>query len=170
MRQICLSTPWGQNLTYFRFMGSSFQDTGPFSKLPYLGMKLGHWQKFQKLHIYSLFYPRELIFSLFSLYGQWLPRYRPIFKIAMFGHETWPLTKDPTAALFLCTPGGRNWAFFAQRAAVSEITADFHNCHIWAWKLVTDKRFRICTSTLFLPPQGGQKLNLFSIYGQRFLT
>ena len=25
-----------------------------FSKLPYLDMKLGHWQKFQKLHIHSL--------------------------------------------------------------------------------------------------------------------
>ena len=26
----------------------------PISKLPYLGMKLGHWPKFQKLHICSL--------------------------------------------------------------------------------------------------------------------
>ena len=36
--------------------------------------------------------------SLFLLYGQWFPRYWPIFKIAIFGHETWPLAKVPEVA------------------------------------------------------------------------
>ena len=36
------STPGCQNWTYFHSMGSSFQDMGRFSKLPYLGMKLGN--------------------------------------------------------------------------------------------------------------------------------
>ena len=34
-----------------------FRNTGRFFKLPYLGMKLGHWQKFQKLYIHSLSTP-----------------------------------------------------------------------------------------------------------------
>ena len=32
--------------------------TSQFSKVPYLGTKLGHWPKFQKLNIYSLSSPR----------------------------------------------------------------------------------------------------------------
>ncbi len=85
-------------------MGSSFRDTGSFTNLPYFGMKLGH--KFrQKLHIYSL--PRGSKLSLFSLYGQWFPRYGPIFKIAIFGHETWPLANVPEVAhILISIPGG----------------------------------------------------------------
>ena len=51
-------------LSYFCSTGSSFQDTGRLLKLPYLGMKLGHWPKF---HILPLCTPRgqiELIFAL----------------------------------------------------------------------------------------------------------
>ncbi len=45
------------NWAYFCSMGSSFQDTGHFSNLPYLGMKLSKWPKFQKLHMYPLSTP-----------------------------------------------------------------------------------------------------------------
>ncbi len=77
-------------------MGSSFRDTGRLSKLPYLGMKLGRWPKFQKFHIYSLSTPGwGSKLSLLSLYGQRFPRYRQIFKIAIYGHEAWPLAKVP---------------------------------------------------------------------------
>ncbi len=38
----------------FLSMGSGFRDMERFSKLPYLVMKHGHWQKFQKLHIQPL--------------------------------------------------------------------------------------------------------------------
>ena len=59
--------PMGVKLSLFRSMGSSFRDMGRFSQLSYLGMKLGHWPKFQKLHIY-LFLPQrvkiELILAL----------------------------------------------------------------------------------------------------------
>ncbi len=41
----------------FRSMCSSLRDTGQFSKLPYLGTKLGHWSKFQKLNIYFFSVP-----------------------------------------------------------------------------------------------------------------
>ncbi len=53
----------------------------------------GHWPKFQKLHIHSLSTPGASKLSLFSLYGQWFPRYGLIFKIITFGHEIWPLAK-----------------------------------------------------------------------------
>ncbi len=47
---------------------------------------------------YTPFLPQGLKLSLFLLYGQWFPRYGPIFKIAIFGHETWPLAKVPEVA------------------------------------------------------------------------
>ncbi len=52
-----LSTSGGQNWAYFCSTGRGFRITGRFSKLPYLGMKLGHWPKWQKLHIYFVKYP-----------------------------------------------------------------------------------------------------------------
>ncbi len=51
------------------------------------------WPKF---HIYSLSRGSKL--SLLLLDRQWFPRYGPIFKIAIFGHETWPLAKVPAVA------------------------------------------------------------------------
>ncbi len=61
-------------------------------------MKLGKWPKFQKLHIYSLSNPEGSKLSLFLLYGQRFPRYGPIFKIVIFGHETWQVAKVPEVA------------------------------------------------------------------------
>ena len=61
----------------FSLWVSSFRGTWRFSKLPYLGMKK---------------------FNLFSLYGLRFPSYGPIFKIAIFGHETSPLAKVPEVA------------------------------------------------------------------------
>ncbi len=71
-----------------------------FRKLPYLGMNLGKWPKFQNLQIPS-FYCRGSKLSLFLLYGQHFSRYRPIFKIAIFGHETWQVAKVPEVAHIL---------------------------------------------------------------------
>ncbi len=44
------------------------------------------------------FYPKGSKWGIFSLYGQRFPRYGPIFKIALFRYETWPLTKDSEVA------------------------------------------------------------------------
>ncbi len=41
------------------------------------------------------FYPTGAKLSFSSLYGQWFPRYRLIFKIAILGYETWQLAKVP---------------------------------------------------------------------------
>ncbi len=46
------------------------QDTAQFSKLAYLGMKLGHWPKCQKLHMTLSFYRKGSKLSLFLLYWQ----------------------------------------------------------------------------------------------------
>ncbi len=106
------STPGGRNWAYFCSTHSAFQDMGPLSKLPYLGMKLGHWPKFQRLHIYSL-YLRGSKLSLFLLYGQWFPRYGHTFKICIFGHETWQVARVTEVAQYpLSTPWGQNWAYF----------------------------------------------------------
>ena len=152
----------------FRSTGSGFCDTGTLSKLAYLGMKHGHWPKFQKLHVYSLsaqggwnldyfhpngsnskilvyfqschiwawnwsltklpevayklsFHQRGSKLSLFSLYEQQFPRYRPIFKIAIFA--------------------------------------------IWVWNLAIRQSSRSCTYTLFLPLS---KSSLFLLYEQLF--
>ncbi len=163
------------------------------------------------------FYPRGAKLSLFSLYGQRFPRYGPIFKFAIFGHETWPSAKVPevshiasfypwgaklsyfrsTGSGFrdsgrfsklphlgmkighwlkfqklhiysLSTPWGQNWAYiFALRATVSEIQADFQNCHIWAWNLPIGQSSRSCTYTIFVP-QGGQNWAHFPSTGSGF--
>ena len=79
-----LSTPGRQTWAYLRSTGSGFQDTGRFSNLPYLGMKLGH-SKVPEVAYKLSFYPRDSKLSLFSLYEQRFQGYGPIFKIAIFG-------------------------------------------------------------------------------------
>ncbi len=60
--------------------------------------QLGHGPRFQKLHIHSISIPRGVKFRLSLLYGQRFPRHGPIFKIAIFGHETWQVAKVPELA------------------------------------------------------------------------
>ena len=55
----------------------------------------------------------------------------------------------------LSTPGrrggGLNCTYFALRATISEIRADFQNCHIWAWNLAIGQSSRSCTYATFYP-------------------
>ncbi len=52
-------------------------------------------------------------------------------------------------------------------AVCSKIQADFQKkCHIWAWILGIGQSSRSCTYNLFLPQR--VKIELFSLYGQRF--
>ncbi len=85
--------PMGSKLSSLCSRGSGFRDRT--SKLPYLGMKFGHWPKSKKLHIYSLSTQGGSKLSLHWLYGQRFLRYGPIFKIAIFGNEMWQLSKFP---------------------------------------------------------------------------
>ncbi len=84
-------------------------------------MKLGHWQKFQKLDMYS-FYPRGSKLSLFLLYGQRFSRYGTIFKISIFGHEICNFKTVPKIAIVLFLPQGAEIKLiFALWVAVFEI-------------------------------------------------
>ncbi len=80
--------PNGSNLSlYFCSKGSGFWDIGRFSKLPYLGMKLGDsFGQSSRSCTFTLFLPQGIEIEL----------------------------------------------IFALRAAVSELRANFQNCHIWA--------------------------------------
>ena len=108
-----------RNWPCFCSVGSDFWNTGHFfQNCLCLVTKLSHWQKIQKLHTYILsFYPKGPKMSFFSLCGQHFPRYGPIFKIAIFGHEIWPLAKVPEVAHILSfysthAARGQNWAYF----------------------------------------------------------
>ncbi len=50
----------------------------------------------------------------------------------------------------LSTPGGEI-ELLALQAVVSEIWANFQNCHIWAWNLTISQISGSCTYILFLP-------------------
>ncbi len=82
-------------------------------------------------HILSV-YPKWWKLSLFLLYGQRFPRNGPIFKIAIFGHETWQVAKVPEVANIqtFYPYVVKIELFFSLRAAVSEIRTNFQNCHI----------------------------------------
>ena len=72
-------------------MGSGFWDMGRFSKLPYLGMKLGHKPKCQKLqiHVYPLSTPRGRNWAYFRSVGQRFLRSGQLSYLGMkLGH--WP--------------------------------------------------------------------------------
>ena len=85
-------------------------------------------------HTCTLFFPKGSKMSLFSLYGQRFPRYWQFFKIAIFGQEAFPLAKIPEVAHILSfyAQGVEIDLIFTLGAAVSEILADFRNCHISA--------------------------------------
>ena len=160
--------PRGRSWAYLHPRTSCFWDTGHFSKLPYLSMKLGHWPKFQSC-TYTVFLPQggemELVFALRAAVSE----IGPIFKIAVFEHETWPLANVPevcTYTLFL-PQGVEIYLIFTIRAAVSEIWADFQNCHIWAWNLAIGQSARSCTYILHLP-QGGRNWAYFCSMGSGF--
>ena len=98
---------------------------------------------------YTLFLPppppSESHLSLFSLYGQRFPRYRTIFKIAIFGHGTWAFVKSSGSWTFY--PRGRNWPYFPSTGSGFRDTGRFHNCHICVWNLSLGQSSRSCICT-----------------------
>ena len=50
------------------------------------------------IHVLSFYLTGSKLSLFFLLYGQQFPRYGAIFKIAIFGHETWTLAKVPEVA------------------------------------------------------------------------
>ncbi len=83
--------------------------SGRFSKLPYLGMKLCHWQKFQKLHLCSLS-EIKVIFALRPAVSEIQADCQHLPHLGMkLGN--WP--KFQKLHIYsLSTPEGRNWTYF----------------------------------------------------------
>ncbi len=86
-------------------------------------------------------------------------------KLPYFGHETGPSAKVPEVAHIASfyRNGGEIELIFALRAAVSEIRADFQNCHIWAWNFAIGQSSRSCTYNVFLP-QGVEIELIFALH------
>ncbi len=147
-----LSTKWGQYWGVQIFaQGSSFWDTGRCSKLPYLAMKLGHWPKFQKLNIYSLPTPVGRNWVYFHSMGSSFRDAGGFSKLPYFAMK---LGIGQTSRSWTYTRFLPHWFeiefIFTLWAAVSEMRADFQNCHIWAWNLAINW-------------QKFQKLNIYSL-------
>ncbi len=106
----------GRNWAYFHSMSSNFRNTCQLSNNWAWNLVIDQSAR-SRTYILS-FYPRGSKLSLCSLYGQWFLRYRTIFEIAIFGHETWPLVKsakrDPNFRPFRSTVSRfqENWDFW----------------------------------------------------------
>ncbi len=127
---------WKKHLRVLR-LGTISKIQRDYQNCP--GMKLRFCLKrFTEVAYELSFYPRGSNLSLFSLYGQRFPRYGPMLKNTIFEHETeWILKKGTEVAYgpswtFILPHGVEIEPFFALRAAVYEIQADFDNYHIWA--------------------------------------
>ncbi len=86
---------WVEIELIFCFMWSGFRDTGPFSKLPYLGIKLGNWPMLvtpDVAHILS-FHPRGRNWGYFALPAAVSEIRAFFFKTAILGHDTWQVAK-----------------------------------------------------------------------------
>ncbi len=84
-------------------------------------MELGHWQKFQKLYIYSISTHRVEIKLTFTLPAA-VSEISQFSKTTTSGHETWTPTKVAAVGHTLFLPQGVEIELiFALRAAVSEI-------------------------------------------------
>ncbi len=91
--------------------------------------------------------------SLFLLYGQrfprWCDRFSKLPYLSMkLGHWS-KCQKWHTYSLLF--QGIKIELIFALRTAISEILADFQNCHILAWNLAIRESSKSCTYTVFLP-------------------
>ncbi len=117
--------PRESRLSLFSLHGQRFPQ---FSKLPYLGMKLGHWTKFPKLHVYPG--GRKLIFAPWAAFSE-------IGAVFQNWHIwAWNLAirqSSRSCTYTLSLPQRVEIELiFTLWAVVSEIWADFQNCHIRA--------------------------------------
>ncbi len=118
---------------------------------------------------HTLFLPQgvkiELIFALRATVSKiWFLRYGPTSKIAIFGHETWPLAKVPEVAhiLTLYTRAAKMSLFslYGQRFP-RLLKLPIFGHEIWPLGKVPG----VAHIQSFYPR--GSKLSLFTLYGQR---
>ncbi len=157
--------PRRRNWAYFHPRSSGFWDMGNFSKLPHLGMILGHWPKFQKLHIYTLFLTQwGQNWAYFRSTGSGFRDMGRFSKLVYLGMKIGHQPKFQKLDIHsLSTPGGWNWAYLRSTASAFRDRGDFLNFHIWALNLVIRQSARSCTYTLFLH-QGVEIELLFALW------
>ncbi len=137
------------------------------SKLPYLGMKLDHWPKWQKLHRYSLSTPRGRNWPYICCMGSGVWDLGRFSKLPHFGMKLGNLPKVQKYTYTPLLQGVEIQLTFALRTAVSEIQADFQNYYIWPWNLGQLTKGPEVAHILSLYPTGTE-FRLFSLYRQRF--
>ena len=155
------------NWAYFHSMGSGFWDTGRFSKLPYLGMKPGHWEKSARSCTYALFLPQGVEIEPIFVLRAVVFKMRTIFKVAIFGHETWQVAKLPELAHILSFYPGLKLNFFRSKGKRFPRYEPIFKIDIFGhetWSLVKVPEIAHILSFYLM----GSKLNLFSLYGQGF--
>ncbi len=92
--------------------------------------------------------------SLFSFYGQWLPRYALILKIAIFEHEAWNLKKVPEIAYGPSLPSwGWNSAYFRSMGSGFRDTVRFSKLPYLGMESGMWKSARSCLWAVFLPQE-----------------
>ncbi len=109
------------------------------------------------------FLPQGSKLTLFSLYEEQFSRYGPIFKIAIFGHETWSLAKVPEVTHILSFhPRGSKLSLFSLYGQWFSRYGLIFKTAIWAWNLAIGQSARCCTYTLFIP-QGVEIKFIFTL-------
>ncbi len=147
MLSLSLSTRRGRNWAYFHSMDTGFQDMGQLSNLLYLGMKLGKWPKFQKLHIYSLSTSEGRNWAYFHSMGSGFQDTSGFSKLPYLGMKPGHWPKFQKLHIHFLPQGVEIELIFTLWAAVSEIRVDFQTCYIWAWNLASGQSSRSCTYT-----------------------
>ncbi len=114
------------------------------------------------------FYPRGSKLSLFLLYWQQFPRYGPIFKIAIFGHETWNLKKVPKVVYAISFyPSGSKLSLLLLYGQRFLRYGPIFNIAIFGYETWNLKKSAgSCIWTFFLPH--GSTLSSFSLYRKPF--
>ncbi len=148
-------------------MGNDFWDTGRFSKLPYSGMKLDHWPKCQRLHIYSLSTPRGRNWAYFSSTGSGFEIQADFQNFSLklaIGHRP----KLQKLHIYpVSTPGGQNLAYFRSTGPGFQDTCQFSNLPYLSMKL--DKWPKLQKVHIYpLSTPRGQKWAYFSSTGSGF--
>ena len=118
--------PQGSNLSLFSLYEQQFPRYVAIFKIAIFGHEIWPSAKVPEIAHIASFYPKiELIFAPRAA----IPRYRLIFKIAILGHKTWQVAKAPEVAHIPSSypRGVEIELIFPQRAAFSEIWADFQN-------------------------------------------
>ncbi len=135
--------------------------TGWFWRLPYLGMKLGQWQKCQKLHIVSLWGRNWAYFRSTGSDFQDTGRFSQLSYLGIkLGH--WQRVPKVAHSVFV----GSKLSLFSIYGSRFQDTGRFYKFPHLGMKPDIGKHFIRCVSTLFLPQ--GAKLHFSRSMGSSF--